>query len=75
MLEALTHGRPLWVTFYKEKIKKILREMFWTEPCSVFTELYMQPDPAGKVREPSGVCCCSKMPRATAKVHFPPKEP
>lgn len=71
MLEAFTHGRPFWVTFYKEEKKKIRWEMFWTEPCSVFTEL----DPAGKVRKPSSVCCCSKMPGAMTKIYFPPKEP
>lgn len=69
-----------WKTFVgnilqREKKKKIWWEMFWTEPCSVFTELCMQPDPAGKVKEPQSVCCCSKMPGAMAKAHFPPKEP
>lgn len=61
---------------HKEKKKdKCPWEMLQTEPRFVFARLYMQLVPADKVREPNGVQCCSKVPGAMAKVHFPPKKP
>lgn len=69
--------KTLWEIFYKEgkkKKKDLMGDVLdWAMFC--FHWALRAARPAGKVREPHSVCCCSKMPGAMAKVHFPPKEP